>query len=189
VLLAVHVVVGLVSAVVRQAMCLRHINYRTSAAAVLCCASASLPPPGSKLLWGGQPLQGHSIPKCYGAIQPTAVFVPLTAMREPDVFKLVTTEVFGPFQVITEYKGGCADTGYQSTCKCNLSMLDMHTCGLSARFSTWAQSLMCCPPDCLPWGRTCTWQVVVIRAVDMPLLLLLALCCAASGLYDCVLTA
>jgi 1-pyrroline-5-carboxylate dehydrogenase len=62
-------------------------------------------PAGAKLLWGGQPLQGHSIPDCYGAIQPTAVFVPLKAMREPEAFKLVTTEVFGPFQVITEYDG------------------------------------------------------------------------------------
>lgn len=64
-------------------------------------------PPGSKLLWGGQPLQGHTIPKCYGAIQPTAVFVPMLAMRDPEVFKLVTTEVFGPFQVVTEWEGAC----------------------------------------------------------------------------------
>ena len=62
-------------------------------------------PLGAKLLWGGAPLEGHSIPDCYGAIQPTAVFVPLLAMRDPDVFKLVTTEVFGPFQVISEWEG------------------------------------------------------------------------------------
>lgn len=60
--------------------------------------------PGAKLLWGGQPLKGHSIPECYGAVQPTAVFVPLAALHDPAAFKLVTTEVFGPFQVITEYK-------------------------------------------------------------------------------------
>lgn len=59
--------------------------------------------PGAQLLWGGQPLEAHSIPACYGAIQPTAVFVPLAAMRDPEAFKLVTTEVFGPFQVVTEY--------------------------------------------------------------------------------------
>jgi 1-pyrroline-5-carboxylate dehydrogenase len=69
---------------------------------LLCCVAS---PAGAKLLWGGQPLQGHSIPACYGAIQPTAVFVPLKAMRDPEAFKLVTTEVFGPFQVITEYDG------------------------------------------------------------------------------------
>ncbi len=32
---------------------------------------------GARLMFGGQPLSGHSIPKQYGAIQPTAVFVPL----------------------------------------------------------------------------------------------------------------
>lgn len=47
----------------------------------------------------------HTIPKCYGAIQPTAVFVPLLAMRDSAVFELVTTEVFGPFQVISEFEG------------------------------------------------------------------------------------
>eukprot|EP00878_Enallax_costatus_P039600 GHUV01045453.1.p1 GENE.GHUV01045453.1~~GHUV01045453.1.p1 ORF type:complete len:500 (+),score=106.07 GHUV01045453.1:235-1734(+) len=61
--------------------------------------------PGAKLLWGGQPLTGHNIPECYGAIQPTAVFVPLKAMKDPQVFELVTTEVFGPFYVVTEYDG------------------------------------------------------------------------------------
>jgi 1-pyrroline-5-carboxylate dehydrogenase len=60
---------------------------------------------GAKLLWGGQALTGHNIPECYGALQPTAVFVPLTAMKDPAAFKLVTTEVFGPFQVVTEYTG------------------------------------------------------------------------------------
>eukprot|EP00775_Hariotina_reticulata_P010386 gene10386-10544_t len=59
--------------------------------------------PGAKLLWGGQPLVEHNIPECYGALQPTAVFVPLKALKDPAAFKLVTTEVFGPFQVVTEY--------------------------------------------------------------------------------------
>jgi hypothetical protein len=66
---------------------------------------------GAKLLWGGQPLQNHTIPECYGAIQPTAVFVPLhSIMRDPAAFKLATTEVFGPFQIITEYNGACCVT-------------------------------------------------------------------------------
>jgi 1-pyrroline-5-carboxylate dehydrogenase len=60
--------------------------------------------PGAKLLWGGEPLKDHTIPECYGAVRPTAVFVPLLAMRDPAVFKLVTTEVFGPFQVISEFE-------------------------------------------------------------------------------------
>lgn len=60
---------------------------------------------GAKLLWGGESLTGHTIPECYGAIKPTAVFVPLKAMKDPEAFRLVTTEVFGPFYVVTEYDG------------------------------------------------------------------------------------
>lgn len=45
----------------------------------------------------------HTIPKVYGAIKPTAVFVPLVEMLKPENFELATTEIFGPFQVITEY--------------------------------------------------------------------------------------
>lgn len=54
---------------------------------------------GAKVLFGGKPLEGHTIPACYGAIQPTAIFVPLKQMLDPKHFPLVTTEVFGPFQV------------------------------------------------------------------------------------------
>jgi 1-pyrroline-5-carboxylate dehydrogenase len=32
---------------------------------------------GARLLFGGEELTGHSIPEQYGAIKPTAVFVPL----------------------------------------------------------------------------------------------------------------
>lgn len=60
--------------------------------------------PGSKLLFGGEALQNHSIPSIYGAIKPTAVFVPLEEMLKDDNFELVTREIFGPFQIITEYK-------------------------------------------------------------------------------------
>merc|ERR1712060_256130 len=43
----------------------------------------------------------------YGAMEPTAVFVPLEAMlADEKVFKLATTELFGPFQVITSFKEG-----------------------------------------------------------------------------------
>ncbi|KAH7388386.1 hypothetical protein KP509_16G073500 [Ceratopteris richardii] len=59
--------------------------------------------PGAKLLFGGQELKNHSIPKVYGAVEPTAVFIPLTQMLRDDYFNLVTTEIFGPLQVITEY--------------------------------------------------------------------------------------
>lgn len=63
--------------------------------------------PGAKLLFGGKPLTGplaSKIPKCFGAIEPTAVQVPLASMlASPASFELVTTELFGPFQVVVEY--------------------------------------------------------------------------------------
>lgn len=62
--------------------------------------------PGSKLLFGGKPLENHTIPKKYGAIQPTAVFVPLKEMLKEENFGLVTTEIFGPFQIMTEWEDG-----------------------------------------------------------------------------------
>ncbi|KAL3918516.1 MAG: hypothetical protein SGPRY_005988 [Prymnesium sp.] len=66
---------------------------------------ACLQIPGAKLAFGGKPLQGHSIPECYGAVEPTAVYIPIEAMLESDeVFELATTELFGPFQIITSYK-------------------------------------------------------------------------------------
>lgn len=66
---------------------------------------------GARLLWGGKELQNHSIPKKYGAIEPTAVFVPLKEiMRNSENFERCTTEVFGPFQVVTEYKKSEVDT-------------------------------------------------------------------------------
>lgn len=56
--------------------------------------------PGSKLLFGGQPLEDHTIPQIYGAIKPTAVYVPLEEiMKDNKNYELVTKEIFGPFQV------------------------------------------------------------------------------------------
>jgi len=63
--------------------------------------SALLQIPGACLLFGGKELVGHRIPKEYGAIEPTAVYVPFDQIE--DHFELVTTEVFGPFQVVTSY--------------------------------------------------------------------------------------
>ena len=54
---------------------------------------------GSRLLFGGEPLQNHSIPVVYGAIKPTAVFVPLEEILKDENYDLVTKEIFGPFQV------------------------------------------------------------------------------------------
>jgi len=63
---------------------------------------AMLTVPGSELLFGGAPLTGHSIPPCYGAWQPTAVSVPLGALHSGH-FERITTELFGPFQVVVRY--------------------------------------------------------------------------------------
>ncbi|KAI8528934.1 hypothetical protein RHMOL_Rhmol12G0186400 [Rhododendron molle] len=59
---------------------------------------------GSKLLFGGEALEKHSIPPIYGVIKPTAVFVPLEEILKESNFELVTKEIFGPFQIVTEYK-------------------------------------------------------------------------------------
>ena len=56
---------------------------------------------GSKLLFGGSPLENHSIPRIYGALKPTALFVPLLELVKECNFELVTREIFGPFQVIS----------------------------------------------------------------------------------------
>lgn len=59
--------------------------------------------PGARIAFGGEALVGHSIPAVYGAVQPTAVFVPLEQVLADEHWEAVTTEVFGPFQVITQY--------------------------------------------------------------------------------------
>lgn len=56
--------------------------------------------PGSKLLFGGRPLEGHSIPSIYGALEPTALFVPLAELVKENNFELASKEIFGPFQVM-----------------------------------------------------------------------------------------
>jgi len=58
--------------------------------------------PGAELLFGGRVLEGHDIPECYGAYQPTAVQVPLPEAAG-DHFEIVTTEIFGPFQIVVVY--------------------------------------------------------------------------------------
>ena len=58
--------------------------------------------PGAELLFGGRALEGHDIPECYGAYQPTAVQVPLPEAAG-DHFEIVTKEIFGPFQIVVVY--------------------------------------------------------------------------------------
>jgi len=62
--------------------------------------------PGSRLLFGGKELGSHSVPEVYGAIEPTAVFVPLEEMLKDEHFDLCTSEIFGPFQVVTKFAHG-----------------------------------------------------------------------------------
>ena len=59
--------------------------------------------PGSTLLFRGSELKDHNIPEVYGAVEPTAVFVPLNEMLKEEHFYTCTTEIFGPFQVVTTY--------------------------------------------------------------------------------------
>lgn len=60
--------------------------------------------PGAYVAFGGKPVSAaHSIPSCYGSFEPTAVFVPLEEAMKPEHFSTVTTELFGPLQVITQY--------------------------------------------------------------------------------------
>lgn len=73
---------------------------------MLAHVDALLKIPGAKLLFGGKELNNgnHTIPKIYGAIEPTAVYVPLKEIVKEENFATVTTEVFGPLQVVTEWE-------------------------------------------------------------------------------------
>ncbi len=63
---------------------------------------AVLEVPGAKLLFGGSPVNEPGVPDCYGLYEPTAVRVPFSALCEQH-FGLLTTELFGPFQIISTY--------------------------------------------------------------------------------------
>eukprot|EP00520_Triparma_pacifica_P003741 CAMPEP_0118657130 /NCGR_PEP_ID=MMETSP0785-20121206/13849_1 /TAXON_ID=91992 /ORGANISM="Bolidomonas pacifica, Strain CCMP 1866" /LENGTH=490 /DNA_ID=CAMNT_0006550017 /DNA_START=147 /DNA_END=1619 /DNA_ORIENTATION=- len=66
---------------------------------VSACASI----PGAKVLFGGKELPSHNIPECYGAVEPTAVYVPLKEILKDENFGTVCKEIFGPFQIVTSY--------------------------------------------------------------------------------------
>lgn len=73
-------------------------------AQLLAHAQAVAALPGARVMFGARPLTGHSIPERYGAIEPTAVYVPLKSMlASPAAYELVTREVFGPFQIVTDF--------------------------------------------------------------------------------------
>lgn len=70
--------------------------------------------PGAEVLWGGKELEGHQIPEIYGAVEPTAVFVPLEEMIKEKNFEHCSTEIFAPFQVITYYNDDTLDDVLQA---------------------------------------------------------------------------
>lgn len=59
--------------------------------------------PGSKIIFGGNPLKNHKIPSIYGAFEPTLIYVPINEMKKQKYFKIATTELFGPFSIVTDY--------------------------------------------------------------------------------------
>lgn len=66
--------------------------------------------PGVEVLFGGTPIkESHSIPEIYGSFRPTAVSVPLKAYSNRKNYETITTEVFGPFQIVTEYNDNNLD--------------------------------------------------------------------------------
>ena len=62
--------------------------------------------PGAFIEFGGELLakETHSIPDCYGSWKPTAVNIPLDQFLSEQYFDLCTTEIFGAFQIIVDYK-------------------------------------------------------------------------------------
>lgn len=71
--------------------------------------------PGASILWGGKELSNHKIPEKYGAVEPTAVYVPLEEMMKEEHFETCVTELFAPFQVITYYNDDTLDTVLEAT--------------------------------------------------------------------------
>jgi len=65
--------------------------------------------PGAEILWGGKELANHKIPEKYGAVEPTAVYVPLDEMLKDEHWDVCSTELFAPFQVITYYNDDSLD--------------------------------------------------------------------------------
>jgi len=71
--------------------------------------------PGASILWGGKELANHKIPERYGAVEPTAVFVPLEEMMKDENFDDCVKELFAPFQVITYYNDDTLATVLEAT--------------------------------------------------------------------------
>ena len=110
---------------------------------------------GARLAFGGKELQNHTVPKVYGAIEPTAVFVPLKEiLKDQETFKTVTTEVFGPLQV-SPLPFECRCLPFQFALQVCLCPLDVCACPLSLPFRYAFALWMCfgCPLS-LPFRTT-----------------------------------
>jgi 1-pyrroline-5-carboxylate dehydrogenase len=62
--------------------------------------------PGARIAWGDGAARhpaAAGVPACYGAWAPTAVYVPLAELVNPAHFEACTSEIFGPFQIVTDY--------------------------------------------------------------------------------------
>jgi len=70
---------------------------------------------GASVAFGAKELQNHTIPSCYGSYEPTAIQVPLTSMTaSKENFDILTTELFGPFQIIVFYDDKTTDLMFET---------------------------------------------------------------------------
>ena len=70
----------------------------------------------------------HTIPDCYGSWFPTAVQIPLKEFIKRENYKICTTEIFGPFQIVVEYNNDEIDLvleGFCFYCCCFLNFLKL----------------------------------------------------------------
>ena len=77
---------------------------------ILAHTQSLLKNPGASLLFGGKELENHKIPDKYGAVEPTAVFVPVVEMMKMENFGTCCQELFAPFQVVTMFNDDSLDT-------------------------------------------------------------------------------
>lgn len=65
--------------------------------------------PGAKLVFGGKPVsEKNFVPEAYGLWEPTLISIPIQLYEKH--YELITTELFGPVTVVTEYEDSQLDT-------------------------------------------------------------------------------
>jgi len=65
---------------------------------------------GVEVAFGAKELENHTIPDTYGSYEPTALKADITSMNASQAnFDTLTTELFGPFQVICTYNDATTD--------------------------------------------------------------------------------